>query len=104
MRLACLLTRSGSGKGGGPTAHGVCGVSAWCWKSVHIVHVVADQEHSDCAVPRYWYETKRVWRFVMPTTHSRTTGYNYSTFPLIRLAPKYVHLPVITVGRDITMQ
>ena len=28
-------------------------MSAWCSRSVHVIHVVADQEHSDCAVPRY---------------------------------------------------
>ena len=48
MRLACLLTWSGSGTSGEPTARGV---STWCSRSVHVVHVVADQEHSDCMVP-----------------------------------------------------
>ena len=54
-----------------PTARGVRGVSAWrsSSRSVHIVHVVADQEHSDCAVPRYRYRTELVWRFVMPCMH-----------------------------------
>ena len=41
----------GSGTSGGPTACEVRGVSAWCLWSVHVVHVVADQEHSDCTVP-----------------------------------------------------
>ena len=60
-RLACLLTGtwSGSGTSGGPMACGVCGVSAWCSRSVHAVQVVANQEHSDCAVPRYRY--RRNW-------------------------------------------
>ena len=73
-RLACLLTWSGSGMSGEPTARGVRGVSAWCSRSVHIVHVVADQEHNDCAVPRYRYRMELVWRFVMPTAHARTVG------------------------------
>ena len=42
-------------------ARRVCGVNAWCSRSVHVVHVVADQEHSDCAVPRYQYRTELVW-------------------------------------------
>ena len=88
VRLACLLTWSGSGMSGGPMARGVHGVSAWCSRRVHVVHVVADQEHvvadqehvaadqehSDCAVPRYHYGTELVWRFVMPTAHARTVG------------------------------
>ena len=32
-------------------ARGVCSVSAWHSRSVHVVQVVANQEHSDCAVP-----------------------------------------------------
>ena len=59
-RLAYLLTRSGPDTSSGttPTAHGVRSTSAWCSRSVHVVHVVADQELSDCTVPRYrnWYE------------------------------------------------
>ena len=55
---------------GEPTARGVRGVSAWCLRSIHIVLVVADQEHSDCVVPRYRYRTELVWRFVMPTAHA----------------------------------
>ena len=51
---------------------GVCSVNAWCSRSVDIVHVVADQEHSDHAVPRYGYRTELVWRFVVPTMHART--------------------------------
>ena len=35
-------------------------MSAWCSRSVHVIHVVADQEHSDCAVPRYRYRTELV--------------------------------------------
>ena len=73
-RLMCLLTWSGSGTSGEPTARGDCGVSAWCSRSVHIVHVVADQEHSDCTVPQYRYRTELVWRVVMPTAHVRTVG------------------------------
>ena len=38
------------------------------------MHVVGDQEHSDCAVPRYQCRTELVWRFVMPTVHARTVG------------------------------
>ena len=45
-RLACLLTCSGPGTSGGPTAHRVRGVSAWCLRSVHIVRDVADQNKS----------------------------------------------------------
>ena len=71
-RLACLLTWSGSHMSGRPTAHGIRGVSAWCSRSAHVVHVVADQEHSDCAVPRYWYRMELIWRFVKPTAHART--------------------------------
>ena len=40
-----FVTWSGSGTSGEPTAHRVRGVSAWCSRSVHVVHVVADQEH-----------------------------------------------------------
>ena len=72
---ACLLTWSGSGTSGELTAHGVRGVSTWCSRSVHVVHVVADQEHSGCAVPRYQCRTELVWRFVMPTAHARTVGW-----------------------------
>ena len=57
----------------GPTAHGVYGVSAWSSRSIHIVHVVADQEHSNCAVPRYRYTKELVWIFVMPNAHMRTS-------------------------------
>ena len=35
------------------------------------MHVVADQEHSDCAVPRNQYRMELVWRFVMPTVCMR---------------------------------
>ena len=70
MRLACLLTWSGSGTSGEPKACGVYGVSAWCSKSVHVVHVVADHEHTDCAVPQYRYRTELVWRLVMTTAHA----------------------------------
>ena len=38
------------------------------------MHVVADQEHSDCVVPRNQYRMELVWRFVMPTVHARTVG------------------------------
>ena len=51
---------------GEPMARGVHGVSAWCSRSVHVIHVVEDQEHSDCAVPHYQYRTELIWRFVMP--------------------------------------
>ena len=44
-------------------------MSAWCSRSVHVV--VADQEHSDYVVPRYWYRTELVWRFVMLTALAR---------------------------------
>ena len=47
-------------------ARRVRGVSTLCSRSVH----VADQEHNDCAVPRYRYRTELVWRFVMPTAHA----------------------------------
>ena len=53
-----LLGEAGSGMSVEPTACGVHGVSAWCSRSVHIIHVVADQEHSDCAVPQYRYRTE----------------------------------------------
>ena len=43
-------------------------------ESVDVVHVVVDQEHSDGAVPWYWYRTKLVWRFVVLTAHARTVG------------------------------
>ena len=52
MRLACLLTWLDLA---GPTAHGVRGVSTWCSRNVHVVLIVADQEHSDCVIPRYRY-------------------------------------------------
>ena len=51
MREACLLAWSGSGTSGGSIACGVRGVSAGCSRSVHIVHIVTDQEHIDCTVP-----------------------------------------------------
>ena len=38
---------------GGHTAGRVCGMNTWCSRSVDVVHVVADKEHSDHAVP--WY-------------------------------------------------
>ena len=60
-----------------PTARRVRCVSAWCSRSVHVIHVVADQEHSDCTVPRYWYMTELVWRFVMPTAHALDSTFNY---------------------------
>ena len=48
-RLACLLTWSGSGTSGEPTAYGVRSVSAWCSRSIHVVHIVADLR--DTTVP-----------------------------------------------------
>ena len=46
-----MLTWSGSGTSGEPTARGVCGVLAlawaWCSRSVNVIHVVANQ---DCAL------------------------------------------------------
>ena len=36
---------------GGPTAHGVHSVHTWRSRSVHVVHAVANQGHSDCTVP-----------------------------------------------------
>ena len=60
MILACLPIRSGSVTSSGHTAGGVHGVNAWCSRSVDVAHVVADQEHSDYAVPRYQY-TGRNW-------------------------------------------
>ena len=57
-------------------ASGVRGVSAWCLRSVHIVRDVADQEHSDGGVRRYWYRTELLWRFVMPTVHVSTVLLN----------------------------
>ena len=71
MRLASLLTRSGSGTSGGPTAGRVCDMNAWCSMNVNVVHVMADQEHSDRAVPRYRYRMELVWRFIVPTTHAQ---------------------------------
>ena len=75
-RLAYLLTRSRPGTSSAPTpkAHGVRGMSAWCSRSVHVIHVVADQELSDCTVPRYQYRTELVRRSVIPTVHERTVG------------------------------
>ena len=56
MRLAYLLTQLRSGTNIGPTAGGVCSENAWCSRSVQVVvHVMKDQEHSDCAVPQYQY-------------------------------------------------
>ena len=52
MRLACLLTWLKSVTSGGPTAGRVRGVNAWCSRSVDVLCVVANQEHScDRAVP-----------------------------------------------------
>ena len=58
-------------------ARGVHSVSARCSRSVHVVHVVADQEHSDYMVQRYRYRTELVWRFVMLNARVRTVD---STF------------------------
>ena len=44
-------------------------VRAWRSRSVH---VVADQEHSDCTVPQYRYRMELVWIFVMPIAHAQT--------------------------------
>ena len=55
-------------------AGGDCGVTAWYSRSVDVVHVVADHEHSDCAVPRYRYRMELVWRFVVLIAHARTVG------------------------------
>ena len=41
-------------------------------EGIHVVHVVADQERSSCAVARYWYRMKVVWSFVLPIAHART--------------------------------
>ena len=71
---------SGSGTSGEPTARRVRGVSTWCSRSVHVVHVVADQEHSDCAVPRYRYRTELVWRFVMQTAHVLDSTFKFCKF------------------------
>ena len=60
MRLVCLLTRSGSGTSGGPMAGGVRGANACCSRNGDVVHVVADQELTDHAVPRYRYRTELV--------------------------------------------
>ena len=62
MKLACLLTWLESGTSSGPTAGGVCSVNAWCLRTVDTVFVVADQEHSNCAIPQYRYRTELVWR------------------------------------------
>ena len=35
-------------------------VNAWCSRSVNIVYVVADQQHSDRTVPQYRYRTELV--------------------------------------------
>ena len=62
-RLACLLTWLGSSTSGIPMASGSPPCKRCCSRSVHIVHVVADQEHSDHVVSRYRYRTELVWRF-----------------------------------------
>ena len=49
-RLACLPW-SGSGTSGESAARGVRGVSAWCSRSVHVLHVVADQRLRGTTVP-----------------------------------------------------
>ena len=54
-------------------ASGIRGVKVSCSRSIHVVHVVADQEHSNCAVPWYWYRMEL--RFVMPTAHAQTVGF-----------------------------
>ena len=79
MRLACLLTWLESGTSGEPTARGIRGVSAWYLRSVNAVHVVADQKHSDCAVPRYRYRTELVWRFVLPIAYARTSTCTFNS-------------------------
>ena len=40
-----------------PTVGGVCGVNTKCSRSID---VVAEQQHSDCAVPWYRYRTELV--------------------------------------------
>ena len=64
MRLSCLLNWSGSGTSSGSMASEVHGVNVWCSRSVNIVHVVADQEHSNCTVPTVRYRTELVWRLL----------------------------------------
>ena len=69
-RLACFLSSSGSCMSGGPMYIQTTelAVSAWCSRSVHIVHVMADQKHRDCLTPGcpgYWYRTELVWRIVI---------------------------------------
>ena len=49
-------------------------MNAWCSRSVDIVHVVANQEHSNHAVPQYWYKTELVCRIVVPTADVFTVG------------------------------
>ena len=72
MKLAYLLTRSGSGTSGGPTAGRVHGANGCCSRSIDIVHVVADQEHSNRTrtVPRYQYRTELVWKLVRSAYHA----------------------------------
>ena len=71
MRLAWLLTLSGSGTSGGRMAGKVCGVNACrCSRSIHVVHVMAIQDHSDCVVPRNRNRTELVWKFVVPIDYT----------------------------------